>query len=72
MLWQRIDMTNHDLSLSVYTLNQMAKIAIDRSAGKLEEFYADCFATDGLLLYIATRSNFFFYMLFSFFVVILV
>ncbi|XP_078176364.1 putative F-box/LRR-repeat protein 23 [Carex rostrata] len=54
---QRIDMTNHDLSLSMYNLKQMAKIAIDRSAGKLEEFYADCFATDGLLLYIATRTN---------------
>ncbi|KAF3325689.1 putative F-box/LRR-repeat protein 23 [Carex littledalei] len=41
----------------MYTLKQMAKIAIDRSAGKLEEFYADCFATDGLLLYIATRAK---------------
>ncbi|XP_078170168.1 putative F-box/LRR-repeat protein 9 [Carex rostrata] len=57
MLWQRIDMTNFDFSLSTHTLKRIAQIAIDRSAGKLEEFYADCFATDGLLLYIATRTN---------------
>ncbi|KAF3341876.1 ubiquitin-protein ligase [Carex littledalei] len=57
MLWRKIDMTNFDFSLSMHSLKQIAKIAIDRSVGKLEEFYADCFATDAVLLYIATRTK---------------
>lgn len=54
LLWRRVDMTHLD-HLGEAEMEAMARLAVDWSAGRMEEFSAARFGSDELLLYIAER-----------------
>ncbi|KAJ1694839.1 hypothetical protein LUZ63_011537 [Rhynchospora breviuscula] len=58
LLWRRIDMISHDYYHSdAFKLIDPARLAIDRSGGRLEEFAAAYFADDNLLRYLCDRTS---------------
>ncbi|KAJ3682133.1 hypothetical protein LUZ60_014706 [Juncus effusus] len=56
-LWRRIDMTNHDYGDGAFTLMYPTRLAIDRSRGKLEEFWIEYLGDDDLLEYQNDRTS---------------
>jgi hypothetical protein len=58
-LWTSLDMSNHRAieEMRAGVLRQMARVAVDRSNGRLEAFSAKYFVTDELLKYISGRSS---------------
>ncbi|KAJ3693604.1 hypothetical protein LUZ60_009084 [Juncus effusus] len=54
-LWIRIDMTNNYYSYEPFMLMHLTKLAIDRSRGRLEEFWIESFCDDELLQYLGDR-----------------
>nr|CAB3482395.1 unnamed protein product [Digitaria exilis] len=57
-LWRSVDMASHRVveEMKGDVLRAMAKVAVDRSMGRLEVFLGKYFVTDGLLKYIGGRS----------------
>jgi hypothetical protein len=60
-LWRSVDMADHRVveEMEGSALCAMAKLAVDRSKGRLEVFLGKYFVTDGLLKYIGHRYLFF-------------
>lgn len=54
LLWRRVDMTRLD-HLDEAEMEAMARMAVDWSAGRMEEFSVARFGSDELFLYIAER-----------------
>ncbi|KAK8967408.1 putative F-box/LRR-repeat protein 23 [Platanthera guangdongensis] len=57
-VWRCINMTmiKDSFCLVEYPAESLAKLALDRSAGCLEEFYGECFGNGDLLGYMAERA----------------
>ncbi|KAJ3674392.1 hypothetical protein LUZ60_005008 [Juncus effusus] len=57
-LWRRIDLTNHGFGQKDYEfLIALAKLAIDRSGGEVEEFWIQDFGDDDLLQYLCDKTT---------------
>ncbi|KAJ3693593.1 hypothetical protein LUZ60_009073 [Juncus effusus] len=56
-LWRRIDMTNHNYAFESDVLRDLTKLAIDRSKGRLEEFWIEDLGNDDLLQYLSDRTT---------------
>ncbi|XP_010907847.1 F-box protein SKIP19 [Elaeis guineensis] len=56
-LWRCIDMLYHADLFNQIDMESMAREAVDRSNGQVEEFYGEYFGSDALLRYIADRTS---------------
>lgn len=55
-LWRSVDMANHNVEkVGEHVLCAVAKVAVDRSKGRLEVFLGKLFVTDEILKYIGDR-----------------
>lgn len=56
-LWRTVDMEHHDavVKKDKSVMRAMAKVAVDRSDGRLEAFAAEGFVNDELLMYVTQR-----------------
>ncbi|KAJ4763534.1 RNI-like superfamily protein [Rhynchospora pubera] len=57
LIWRKVDMTCHGKKFGSKYLQDIACIAVNWSAGQLEEFSAEGFVSDDLLQYLADRLN---------------
>ncbi|KAJ4792206.1 RNI-like superfamily protein [Rhynchospora pubera] len=57
ILWRKVDMTYHGDQFGPNDLEDIACVAVNWSAGQLEEFSAEKFGSGALLQYIASRSS---------------